>query len=65
MHGEHNRMFVPRSTELTYEALRDANGDGLYQRMVIPGYAHMDCWIGERAALDVFPLALAELERFN
>jgi len=65
MHGEHNRMFVPRSTELTYDALRKANGDELYKRVIIPGYAHMDCWIGERAAVDVFPLALAELERYN
>lgn len=65
LHGEHNRMFVPRSTELTYDALRAANGDALYRRVLIPGYAHMDCWIGERAATDVFPLALEELERFN
>lgn len=64
-HGEHNRMFIPRSTELTYDALRAANGDDLYRRVLIPGYAHMDCWIGEHAARDVFPLALAELERFN
>ncbi len=65
LHGEHNRMFIPRSTELTYDALRAVNGDDLYRRTVIPGYAHMDCWIGERAAVDVFPLALEELERFN
>jgi len=31
----------------------------------MPDYAHMDCWIGQDAARDVFPLALAELERFN
>jgi cholesterol oxidase len=65
VHGEHNRMFVPRSTELTYDALRAANGDSLYRRVVVPGYAHMDCWIGADAARDVFPMALAELERFN
>lgn len=65
LHGEHNRMFIPRSTELTYAALREANGDELYSRKMIPGYAHMDCWIGENAARDVFPIALDELERFN
>jgi choline dehydrogenase-like flavoprotein len=65
LHGEHNRMFIPRSTELTYEALRAANGDELYRRVVIPGYAHMDCWIGADAPRDVFPMALEELERHN
>lgn len=65
MHGEHNRMFIPRSTELTYEALRAANGDELYRREIVPGYAHMDCWIGADAVRDVFPLALGELERYN
>lgn len=65
LHGEHNRMFIPRSTELTYDALRKANGDGLYRRIVIPDYAHMDCWMGINSARDVFPLALDELERFN
>ena len=65
VHGEHNRMFIPRSTELTYDALRAANGDALYRRVVVKDYAHMDCWIGEHAAHDVFPLALAELDRFN
>ena len=48
VHGEHNRMFIPRSTELTYDALRAANGDALYRRVIVPGYAHMDCWMGER-----------------
>ena len=32
---------------------------------VIPDYAHLDCWIGERADRDVFPIALDELERYN
>lgn len=65
LHGEHNRMFIPRATELTYDALRAANGDDLYRRIIVPGYAHMDCWMGVDAATDVFPIALDELERFN
>jgi cholesterol oxidase len=65
LHGEHNRMFLPVSTERTFEALRAANGDALYDRKIIPGYAHMDCWMGDGSLADVFPLALSELERFN
>lgn len=63
--GEHNRMFLPRSVELTYDLLRAANDPGLYTRHVVPGYAHLDCWLGENASRDVFPIALAELEPHN
>jgi choline dehydrogenase-like flavoprotein len=63
--GEHNRMFLPRSTELTYDLLRHAHGDELYTRHVVPGYAHLDCWLGDHGPRDVFPIALAELERHN
>lgn len=62
LHGEHNRMFLPSSTEHTYELFRRANGDGLYRRVLIPGYAHLDCWLGENAERDVFPIALDALE---
>jgi choline dehydrogenase-like flavoprotein len=65
LHGEHNRMFLPESTQETYRLLCERNGPAHYRRHVIPGYAHLDCWVGERAAHDVYPLALSELERFN
>jgi cholesterol oxidase len=65
LHGEHNRMFLPASTERTYRDLCVVNGPEYYRRHVIPGYAHLDCWLGKRAAQDVYPLALGELERFN
>jgi cholesterol oxidase len=63
LHGEHNRMFLPRSTERTYDMLRAAHGPDLHRRHVIQGYAHLDCWLGDDADRDVFPIALAELER--
>ena len=40
-----------------------ANGPELYTRHVIEGYAHLDLWLGRDAERDVFPIALAELER--
>jgi cholesterol oxidase len=61
--GDHNRMFLPRGLELTHDLLRTANDPALYSRHVVPGYAHLDCWLGAHAERDVFPLALAELER--
>ncbi len=32
---------------------------------MIPGYAHMDLFIGKDAARDVYPVITAELDRFN
>ena len=54
--GEHNGMFVPSSTELTYDLLRSENGDALYQRHLIKDYGHLDCIVGEHAARDIYPL---------
>jgi cholesterol oxidase len=61
--GEHNRMFVPRGLEASYELLRSANDPELYTHHVVPGYAHLDLWLGRDAERDVFPTVLRELER--
>jgi cholesterol oxidase len=63
--GEHNRMFLPESVELTYGLLTKANGPKNYTHHVVPGYAHLDCWLGEHADRDVFPIVLEELEKHN
>lgn len=60
--GEKNQCFLPESTERTVEALAQANGAHLYQRQVIPGYGHIDCIFGRKAADDVFPYILRHLE---
>lgn len=65
VHGEANRLFLPEGSRITYEHLREVNGDGYYTRHVIPGYAHMDCFIGTDAARDVYPVLTAELDRYN
>jgi cholesterol oxidase len=61
--GSRNRMFLPRGLEATLDMLRAANGPELYSHHVVPGYAHLDLWLGRDAERDVFPIALAELER--
>lgn len=65
IHGEHNRLFIPEGSRLTYEFLRERNGPELYSRHVIPGYSHMDCFIGKDAARDVYPLITAQLDLHN
>jgi cholesterol oxidase len=63
--GAHNRMFVPQGIHRTHAALVQANGAEHYVKHVLPDYAHLDLWLGVDAARDVFPTALAELERHN
>ncbi|HUI57703.1 MAG TPA: alpha/beta fold hydrolase [Bryobacteraceae bacterium] len=62
IHGGSNRCFLPESTELTYNLLRQTNGDSLYTRHVVPGYGHIDCIYGKNAVNDIYPLMLSHLE---
>jgi len=54
IHGAENACFTPESTKMAYERLCKANGAHLYGRSVIPGYGHIDCIFGKRAAHDVY-----------
>lgn len=65
LHGSENRQFLPESTERTYAWLSERNGPDLYERHLLAGYAHMDCWVGEHAARDVYPVATAALDAAN
>lgn len=60
--GAKNDCFLPESTERTQAALVQANGPGLYDRRVIPGYGHIDCIFGKEAWRDVYPLVLQHLD---
>ncbi len=60
--GELNQTYLPASTALTYDWLRRENGEALYRREVVPGYGHIDAFMGYRAHLDTFPLFLSHLE---
>jgi len=62
IHGRANREFLPRATRKTYKLLCDENGEEWYSWRPIESYGHMDCFIGKRAAVDVFPIILEELE---
>jgi cholesterol oxidase len=63
IHGGNNACFLPESTQITYDLLTKTNGDGLYERHVIPGYGHIDCIYGKNAAQDVYPVMLEHLEK--
>lgn len=59
--GRDNHCFLPESQERTFAYL-DRLRPGRHSLHVIPGYGHMDVFLGHRAAQDVFPTILRELE---
>ena len=65
IHGEDNRFILPSGSARTFTELERLNGRKLYTRHLIPGYAHMDCFIGNDAHKDVFPVILGELNKYN
>jgi len=62
LHGMENRLFLPEGTEKTFQLLAQRNGGGLYQRITVPVYAHMDCFMARNSATDIFPLISNALE---
>ena len=61
--GGDNHVLSPRCTDLTYGILRDKFGPDLYERHVIPGYGHLDCWIGRQAYKDVYPIVRRHVDK--
>ncbi|KAF5524062.1 Cholesterol oxidase [Colletotrichum aenigma] len=73
--GRDNAVLTPEATERTYEILCDTFGshgrqlDGgapagiQYRRRVVPGYGHLDCWMGRNAWKDVYPFVREEVDR--
>ena len=63
--GARNQIFDPETITRTYRWVVEHNGAAWYDRHLFEGYAHMDMFIGRRAAADVYPHLLERLERFN
>jgi len=63
--GATNQIFYPESGQRTRVWLSEHNGASLYRQRIIPGYGHMDLFIGRDAHRDVTPLILEELERLD
>ena len=60
--GEDNKCFLPESQVRSFEYL-DRLRPGFHSLVVLPGYGHLDVFLGQRAATDVFPRLLDELAR--
>jgi hypothetical protein len=62
--GALNRCFLPESQLRTFRYF-DAVRPGYHSLHVIPGYAHLDIFMGKQASEDVFPLMIHELNAVN
>ncbi len=60
--GLNNQIFYPESSQRTLAWLEMYNGPARYRQCAIPGYAHMDLFIGRDSAKDVFKLIVDELQ---
>ena len=63
--GDRNDIFHPAGSLRTLNWLQRANDPLLYERVVLPGYAHLDALIGRDAPTDVFPVVSGHLDRYN
>ncbi|KAL2269710.1 hypothetical protein VTJ83DRAFT_1894 [Remersonia thermophila] len=62
--GRENAVLSPEATERTYETLCQTFGDsGEYRRRVVPGYGHLDGFMGRNAWKDVYPFVREEVDR--
>ena len=60
--GEDNRCFLAESQVRTYDFFQRERRD-YHSLNVLPGYGHLDIFMGKNAAKEVFPVILEELER--
>ncbi|MBD0256366.1 MAG: hypothetical protein ICV83_11665, partial [Cytophagales bacterium] len=65
IHGAENECFLPESTRLAQDWLRQHFPGVAYERHVVGRYGHIDCIFGQQAHLDVYPLVLEHLEQYR
>jgi len=63
IHGARNVCFLPEGSAKDVALLRKSNPSVRYDRVLVPGYGHIDCIFGKRASIDVYPHILAHLDR--
>lgn len=60
--GSENHCFLPESQRRSFEHLERFR-PGYHALHIVPGYGHLDMFMGHDASSDVFPLILTELDK--
>lgn len=55
--------WSPESTYLSYGLLRSTFGREDYEREVVEGYGHLDCWMGTKAYVNVYPMVRMRVDK--
>lgn len=67
LHGEENQVFSVESARRTHRHLQRIHGSAVganrHEAIIVKGYCHFDCLIGDNAWRDVFPAVSAFLGR--
>jgi hypothetical protein len=53
--GGDNAVWKPNATKKSLDMFRQMCPNGKYDRVVVQGYDHLDCWMGKDASRDVYP----------
>jgi cholesterol oxidase len=61
--GRRNGIFLPDTSRRTLRWLQEHNDPELYERILLPDYAHLDAIIGKDAHREVFPRLLDAIAR--
>lgn len=54
--GSENVVYSPESTDKSFTTLTRHFQQAGYEREVIQGYGHLDCWMSDSAVRDVYPI---------
>ncbi len=60
--GENNKCFLPESQTRTFDFMNH-HDPGRHSLQLLPGYGHLDVFMGKDAGKDVFPIMIEELNR--
>lgn len=67
--GADNAVLSPAATQRSHDILvkrfgiASADGQVQYRRLAIPGYGHLDSWMGRNSWKDVYPHVRSEMDR--
>jgi pimeloyl-ACP methyl ester carboxylesterase len=60
--GEQNRCFLAQSQQQTFDYFNHLQ-PGRHSLHIVPGYGHLDIFIGKDASAKIYPLLLGELDK--
>lgn len=63
--GTENVVYSPESTDISFTTLASHFQQESYERKVLQGYGHLDCWMSEAAVEDVYPAVLHHIETYS